>query len=33
VYFAFGQPETREFGSLLPELIRLAESEQAKSAN
>src|SRR5437660_1356877 len=33
VYFAFGQPETREFGSVLPELIRLAESEQAKSAN
>ena len=33
VYFAFGQPETREFGCVLPELIRLAESEQAKSAN
>src|SRR5690242_15099228 len=33
VYFAFGQPETREFGGVLPELIRLAESEQAKSAN
>ncbi len=33
VYFAFGQPETREFGSVLPELIRLSESEQAKSAN
>jgi L-ribulokinase len=33
IYFAFGQPETREFGSVLPELIRLAESEQAKSAN
>src|SRR5215813_3500277 len=33
VYFAFGQPESRECGSVLPELIRLAESEQAKSAN
>src|SRR5215467_11159433 len=33
VYFAFGQPESREFGSVLPELIGLAESEQAKSAN
>jgi L-ribulokinase len=33
VYFAFGQPQTREFGDVLPELIRLAESEQAKSAN
>src|SRR5215831_2441087 len=33
VYFAFGQPETREFGCVLPELIRVAESEQGKSAN
>ena len=33
VYFAFGQPETREFGSVLPELIRLAESQQAKPAS
>lgn len=33
VYFAYGQPENRGFGSVLPELIRLAESEQAKSAN
>jgi L-ribulokinase len=33
VYFAFGQPETREFGGVLPELIRLAESQQAKSAS
>ncbi|HKW61829.1 MAG TPA: ribulokinase [Candidatus Acidoferrum sp.] len=33
VYFAFGQPESREFGGVLPELIRLAESVQAKSAN
>lgn len=33
VYFAFGQPESREFGNVLPELIRLAESQQAKSAS
>jgi L-ribulokinase len=33
IYFAFGQPETGEFGSVLPELIRLAESQQAKAAN
>jgi L-ribulokinase len=33
VYFAFGQPESREFGRVLPELIRLAESQQTKSAN
>ena len=33
VYFAFGQPESREFGSVLPELIRLAESQQSKSAS
>jgi L-ribulokinase len=33
VYFAFGQPESGEFGSVLPELIRSAESQQAKSAS
>ena len=33
IYFAFGQPETRHFGSVLPELIRLAESQRAKSAS
>ncbi len=33
VYFAFGQPDTREFGNVLPKLIRLAESQQGKAAN
>jgi L-ribulokinase len=33
IYFAFGQPETREFGSVLPELIRLAETQRAKAAS
>ena len=33
IYFAFGQPESKEFGNVLPELIRLAESPQAKSAS
>ena len=33
LYFAFGRPEAKEFGNVLPELIRLAESQQAKSAS
>ena len=33
IYFAFGQPQSGEFGSLLPELIELSESPRAQSAN
>jgi L-ribulokinase len=33
IYFAFGQPHSGEFGNVLPELIRLAESQQVKSAS
>ena len=32
IYFAFGQPESSELGSVLPELIHLLESEQARAA-
>lgn len=33
IYFAFGQRESGDFSHLLPELIRLAESQLAKSAH
>jgi len=33
VYFAFGQPHMGEFGNLLPDLIRLSESEQSEAAH
>ena len=33
VYFAFGRPQTAEFGNLLPGLIQLAESAHADPAN
>src|SRR5271163_4091410 len=33
IYFAFGRPENAEFGVVLPELIKLAESATAKSSS
>jgi len=33
IYFAFGQQEAAEFGSVLPALIQLSQSQQAKSAD
>jgi L-ribulokinase len=33
IYFAFGQKQSGDFGSVLPELIQLAESQLAKSAH
>jgi L-ribulokinase len=33
VYFAFGQPESAQFGNVLPDLIRLSESQHARAAN
>src|SRR5438445_5267705 len=33
IYFAFGQPRSAEFGGVLPRLIQLLESQQAKSAS
>jgi L-ribulokinase len=32
IYFAFGQPQNSDSGTLLPALIRLSESKQARSA-
>ena len=33
IYFAFGQPQSAEFGNLLPGLIRLSESAHADAAH
>ena len=33
IYFAFGQPESFDYGKLLPTLIRLSESKQAGAAH
>jgi L-ribulokinase len=33
IYFTFGQPQSGDFGGLLPDLIRLSESQLAKSAH
>src|SRR5215471_6140155 len=33
IYFTFGQQDSAEFGSVLPDLIQLSQSPQAKSAN
>jgi len=33
IYFAFGQPQSEEFGGILPGLIQLAESQRARAAN
>jgi L-ribulokinase len=32
IYFAFGQPQNSDYGTLLPALIRLSESKQARTA-
>jgi len=33
IYFTFGKQDSAEFGSVLPDLIQLSQSPQAKSAN
>jgi L-ribulokinase len=33
IYFTFGQPDSGDFGKVLPMLIRLSELQQAKAAN
>lgn len=33
IYFAFGQPQSADFGTVLPDLIHLSESQQAKAAS